>query len=1653
MRTVKASPDGNSYALSLLLGSEGDSQEPCATPGLCKGLAPKLTRTHTTEFLTGSDVCEESPHASDVRIITHPLDEPCPVLADVSLRAGCEGSYAGWSGEEVVWSSRNLPFVATYSKVVSRGGSRPSSAAAGVPGGATNTSASMLTTPLSGGPASAAASGFSGWPSSVKRPVARTPEGRLSPSMFNPAPRGANTGLSLPALVKAGRAFGGFGGASDVRTVGREAPGSRAPAGLSTGSRANFGADAGSLFDRAASPVGMQWQVSDAKDTEGREVADAAGRLLLTVAEDARPMEGHEVTDASGGLLLAILCPDVQQLLVFTLPTIPAGRPGLHTCHPSMLPALVFTLPARALAAVRATDTIAPSSPLGGRTMELLVLSPEGHLDLYQGSHQLCHIALPQAAPLAQPSHHSQWQQQQQQQQQVQQQQQQQQEQPHHLQQQQQQEQPHHLQQQQQQQQGDNALTPHATPQGLARVTTGSTSRPPATVERDCMTVGARTADDEGDGMEDDMEIEMEESTPVSMASSQPTGGASAVKMGVGHGSGGELWADSPAEKQGPGHRHVHEHQAAIPPGLQGLAQPPAAEAAATREAAAAAAAAGAAGPAAVESVGEAHQGNLPISLSHAWGRHVKVGMTGGESLELDVALKPSGRLQQMVMRGLRAVMSDGEYTGLLRDLYAHPDTCCGQVGAEWDALVVVLLARLQRSPSPPAEPNASGQQQQQQQTKQGPSELFDTPQRSKFAAMSLASPASPTLHRAQAPRTPVPSAHTTSSTPPKASRKLGLDEPHIGRDKLHLGRDDEPHLGRDEPHLGLGELPLSGKAAWTDSSSRNPGGGASTAWSALLSSKLHASTVARRRCPWMAPDVRSIITCTQTASLTQPADGRTKGLQPHSTGGNIDDALSEGGGAAAPARGMRVLRALHALYEDCKLDTLRWPLLLPLGRALARCAVALHAHAYWEHYARDVGPEDLGVEFPSTGAAAHACQPRPPLDVCRVLSRMLQGCAPPAGCLPSEGGLQPHSHSAVPGQQHGKPASQPSHQQPAAGPTPPDSGKTHAIQGGVAQGDSGSGGTGGEGSPPACCMPCTLRLLPSYQHLMQCSIRCSEIIASSQAAFQKSPNSSSTGPANSSASIVNADTTNSSSKSHSLARVAALHAAIRTASWQVVLALLAQGWSPTELSSVPLGVGLPLQEALQRCRADPPQGWPPEAYALIGREDIAATLAATAPSNPPTSSTSASVAADSTSAASATIDRPKAAPDLLAPPAPTTHPSSLPTFDPYHHHPPEPPPQHQQQQLPLHHTPLPAQRAPPFSQQSPEVHTGQLTTRGSHPPASPSPALPRAQLNLATPMLPHSSLPTPMQGLSPSPPFTYTPMQTSQSTPLHPCQPFPTPGSNNNTSQSIERAQGSHHAPSSAMHPIGGTPGGAHGHASSGHVTFDLPQPSPSPMQPAPHQIPAPHQPLSNLQQPLASGHQPQSTQFLPQQAGLARPSGPTFPHPSSTPAAAASTTFRTPASVSPLMVLRTSATPGGPHTNSAHDRQPVFGVDERAGGPGWLETGGKGGNDAGAGNSPSSWWGGQSAGAQTSSAGQSVGPEALKLQEMWDGLEGLRRGATRLRFSRDARLAQVSSLLASSTPVSISLDVSELDPDLPLKQQQQVGGQAGFPFIACIL
>ena len=51
-------------------------------------------------------------------------------------------------------------------------------------------------------------------------------------------------------------------------------------------------------------------------------------------------------------------------------------------------------------------------------------------------------------------------------------------------------------------------------------------------------------------------------------------------------------------------------------------------------------------------------------------------------------------------------------------------------------------------------------------------------------------------------------------------------------------------------------------------------------------------------------------------------------------------------------------------------------------------------------------------------------------------------------------------------------------------------------------------------------------------------------------------------------------------------------------------------GFGAAELARVPSGVSVPLRDALQRCKRDPPAGWPAAAYSLIGRDDLAGAAA-----------------------------------------------------------------------------------------------------------------------------------------------------------------------------------------------------------------------------------------------------------------------------------------------------------------------------------------------------------------------------------------------------------------------------------------------------------
>ncbi|KAL2629518.1 hypothetical protein R1flu_014204 [Riccia fluitans] len=60
----------------------------------------------------------------------------------------------------------------------------------------------------------------------------------------------------------------------------------------------------------------------------------------------------------------------------------------------------------------------------------------------------------------------------------------------------------------------------------------------------------------------------------------------------------------------------------------------------------------------------------------------------------------------------------------------------------------------------------------------------------------------------------------------------------------------------------------------------------------------------------------------------------------------------------------------------------------------------------------------------------------------------------------------------------------------------------------------------------------------------------------------------------------------------------------------KMVLAMVAEAFSLPDLDRLPCGISLPLRHALNTCREAPPGDWPPQAYVLVGREDLAATCA-----------------------------------------------------------------------------------------------------------------------------------------------------------------------------------------------------------------------------------------------------------------------------------------------------------------------------------------------------------------------------------------------------------------------------------------------------------
>ncbi|CAG8664779.1 1739_t:CDS:2, partial [Cetraspora pellucida] len=65
-------------------------------------------------------------------------------------------------------------------------------------------------------------------------------------------------------------------------------------------------------------------------------------------------------------------------------------------------------------------------------------------------------------------------------------------------------------------------------------------------------------------------------------------------------------------------------------------------------------------------------------------------------------------------------------------------------------------------------------------------------------------------------------------------------------------------------------------------------------------------------------------------------------------------------------------------------------------------------------------------------------------------------------------------------------------------------------------------------------------------------------------------------------------------------------HKLINEGEKSIILEIVNIGYTINDIDALPCGIALPLREAIRKCRENPPNDWPGEAYILVGREDLA---------------------------------------------------------------------------------------------------------------------------------------------------------------------------------------------------------------------------------------------------------------------------------------------------------------------------------------------------------------------------------------------------------------------------------------------------------------
>ena len=395
-------------------------------------------------------------------------------------------------------------------------------------------------------------------------------------------------------------------------------------------------------------------------------------------------------------------------------------------------------------------------------------------------------------------------------------------------------------------------------------------------------------------------------------------------------------------------------------------------------------------------------------------------------------------------------------------------------------------------------------------------------------------------------------------------------------------------------------------------------------AWAYLLRSERHASEASRY--PSMAASAAARWKRASAAYSAVPTSERT----PRSE--RAAPRLS----AAHVARAMALLRAAHAAYESCKLDVLRRPCLVDLRgicvRAATACAsqfssadpacasVAAEAAAFLDHHARDAWFDDsdgaFGVETaddaPGDAGGDGDAAEQPGID--RATARLAASVLARAGAWAANA--------------------------PGGVAAAPDA--CAALESLFSE--SAEGGEGDEGptlNADAHCERAWRSLVPPLVRAEMVpihlgdgrSVERADAARAARATGVQSRRSNlasrATGAEASSPETMTETKPGARSAGPTIrwaahcvsfaAGAAACARAARRGDFETARALAAAtaeamvsaGFGLAELARVPSGLALRLRDCLRWCRERPPPHWPPRAYALVGRDDLAAAAAA----------------------------------------------------------------------------------------------------------------------------------------------------------------------------------------------------------------------------------------------------------------------------------------------------------------------------------------------------------------------------------------------------------------------------------------------------------